>query len=186
MKRVIEFFVAFFLIIILLLPIIIISILIKLTSEGDIIHWSKRIGKNNKLFFMPKFRTMKITTPDVASHLLTNPDQHVTEIGIFLRKFSLDELPQLYSILFGQMTFVGPRPALYNQDDLIKLRTNFGVHKLKPGITGWAQVNGRDEISINQKVEFDNYYCNNKNLIFDLKIIFLTLKKTILRKNISH
>lgn len=167
-------------------PIFIIWILVKCTSPGPAIHWSKRIGKENKIFLMPKFRTMKIDTPQVATHLLTNGQSYLTSIGSFLRKSSLDELPQLWSVLTGNMNIVGPRPALYNQDDLVALRTQFEVHRIAPGVTGWAQVNGRDELPIPEKVKFDKEYLDKRSLYFDLKIILLTIYKVLLRKNIVH
>jgi O-antigen biosynthesis protein WbqP len=148
--------------------------MVKLTSKGPILYWSDRVGMDNRIFKMPKFRTMRIDTPPVATHLLTNPDAYLTPIGSFLRKFSLDELPQLWSILKGHMSFIGPRPALFNQDDLIELRTNKGIHKLVPGITGWAQINGRDDIPIPLKVKYDEYYMKNKSFFLDLKILWLT------------
>lgn len=166
--------------------IIIISLIIKLTSKGDVIHWSKRIGINNDFFWMPKFRTMKAETPQLATHLLTNGSNYSYPFGSFLRKTSLDELPQLYSVLKGDMAFVGPRPALFNQDDLKKMRTAFGIEKVRPGITGWAQINGRDEISLEKKVELDKEYLDNKNLFFDIRIIILTIVKVLGKKNISH
>jgi O-antigen biosynthesis protein WbqP len=161
-------------------------LLIKLTSKGSAIYWSERIGRNNCIFKMPKFRTMRIDTPPVATHLLQNPDQYLTPVGSFLRKSSLDELPQLWSILKGNMSFVGPRPALFNQDDLIALRTKYGVDKLTPGLTGWAQINGRDELPIPEKVKLDVEYLNNQSLHTDLKIIGLTFLKVIRREGIKH
>tara|TARA_B100000963_G_scaffold1987_1_gene1527 strand:- start:3645 stop:4214 length:570 start_codon:yes stop_codon:yes gene_type:complete len=173
--------------IVLLLPIIfVISLLIKFTSPGPIFHWSKRVGANNKIFMMPKFRTMKINTPQLATHLLQNPHDFYSPIGMWLRKYSLDEVPQLISIMRGDMHFVGPRPALYNQEDLIALRTNAGVDKLVPGVTGWAQINGRDEISIQCKVEFDLEYLYKRSFKFDFYIIFLTLLKVLRKEGISH
>jgi O-antigen biosynthesis protein WbqP len=171
---------------ILLIPFILVSILIKITSIGPVIHWSKRIGKNNQIFLMPKFRTMKIDTPQVATHLLKNGQNYLTPIGSFLRKSSLDEIPQLWSVLKGDMNFVGPRPALYNQDDLIELRSKLGVHKIAPGITGWAQINGRDELPIPEKVEFDRAYLERRSIFFDIKIIVLTFYKVLRRSNIQH
>ena len=159
---------------------------IKITSQGSILYWSERVGKDNTIFDMPKFRTMKIGTPKVATHLLGNPSDHLTIIGSFLRKTSLDELPQLWSILIGDMSLVGPRPALFNQYDLIELRTQFGVDKLTPGLTGWAQINGRDNISIREKVQFDVYYLTNISWSLDLKIILLTIYYAIRRVNVSH
>ena len=186
MKRIFEIFCSFLLISILFLPIILICLLIKIDSPGPIIYWSKRVGKNKVIFLMPKFRTMKIDTPDKATHLLENPNQHITKIGKYLRKYSLDELPQLYSLIFGNMSFVGPRPALYNQYDLIELRDKKQINSLKPGITGWAQINGRDSISIKAKVELDYFYLKNKNILLDFKILFLTLYKAIKNENVLH
>lgn len=163
-----------------------VAALIKCTSRGPALYWSSRVGRNNQLFEMPKFRTMKVETPAVATHLLSNPDQYLTPIGSFLRKSSLDELPQLWSILKGDMSFVGPRPALFNQEDLISLRTQCGVQALRPGLTGWAQVNGRDELLIPKKVELDFEYLQKESLWFDLKILFLTFVKVIRRDNVTH
>ena len=165
---------------------ILISIFIKLDSAGEIMFWSERVGIENKTFLMPKFSTMRPETPKVATHLLENPEKYHTKVGSFLRKTSLDEIPQLYSIIKGDMGFIGPRPALFNQDDLIKLRTEKGIHKLKPGVTGWAQVNGRDELSISQKVLFEEEYLNKKSFLMDISIIWLTLIKVISQDNISH
>ena len=148
--------------------------------------WSKRVGIFNKEFLMPKFRSMKLNTPQLASHLLTTPENHVTRVGRVLRKYSLDEIPQLWSVLRGNMSFVGPRPALFNQEDLISLRSQKGIDILKPGITGWAQINGRDEISIQKKIEFDEYYLKNRNFFIDMKIIYLTIFKVISKEGISH
>ncbi len=186
MKRLFDILLSFLFLIIFSIPYFIIAIFIKVTDPGPIIHWSKRIGQFNKLFSMPKFRTMKMQTPQVATHLLENPAQYVTSIGKFLRKTSLDELPQLYSILIGDMSFVGPRPALFNQDDLIELRTKRGIHLLKPGLTGWAQINGRDEISIAQKVDFDFEYTKKQSFIFDLQILVITFLKSLSSSNITH
>ena len=169
----------------LFIPFLFIVILVKFTSPGPAIHWSKRIGKNNQIFLMPKFRTMRIDTPQVATHLLDGKS-YLTPIGGFLRKSSLDELPQLWSVLKGDMSLVGPRPALFNQDDLKELRTTLGVHTIAPGVTGWAQINGRDELPIPEKVKFDKYYLDNRNLLFDIKIIFLTIYKVLKRSNIQH
>tara|TARA_Y100001936_G_scaffold249049_1_gene298339 strand:+ start:2121 stop:2669 length:549 start_codon:yes stop_codon:yes gene_type:complete len=165
---------------------LIIVILIKVTSSDPVIHQSTRIGRNNKTFKMPKFRTMKLNTPDVATHLLAEADQFVTPIGKFLRKTSLDEIPQVWSVLKGDMAFVGPRPALYNQDDLIALRTQKGIHQLTPGITGWAQIQGRDELSISKKVEMDFFYLKNRSIYFDLKVIFITVLTVLKLKGVSH
>ena len=163
-----------------------IFLLIKIDSAGPVLHWSKRVGSNNKIFLMPKFRTMFMDTPDCATHLLDNPGQHITKIGKFLRKSSLDELPQLYSVLRGDMSMVGPRPALHNQYDLIKLRTVKDIHHLRPGITGWAQVNGRDSISIQDKVEYDEQYLDKQSLFFDIKIVFLTFASVLNKQGVSH
>ncbi len=178
--------VSLILIIIFAIPLILISIIIRLTSNGPAIHWSKRVGKNNQEFLMPKFRTMKIDTPQLATHLLIDSSKYVTKIGSMLRKSSLDELPQLYSVLIGEMNLVGPRPALFNQDDLVALRTKANVHTIAPGVTGWAQVNGRDGLSIEEKVLFDSEYLKKRNLLFDLKIIILTAQNVIARVGISH
>ena len=157
-----------------------------LTSPGPALYWSDRIGRNNRLFKMPKFRSMRIDTPAVATHLLSNPEQWLTPIGSFLRRSSLDELPQLWSILKGDMSFVGPRPALYNQNDLIELRTQAGVHTLQPGLTGWAQINGRDELPIPVKVKFDIEYMQRKSFLFDLYILWMTFLKVIHRDGVTH
>lgn len=162
------------------------ALLVRLTSPGPILYWSDRVGKNNNIFKMPKFRTMRIDTPAVATHLLGDPDRWLTPVGGFLRKSSLDELPQLYSILKGDMSFVGPRPALFNQADLIALRTEKGVNRLTPGLTGWAQINGRDELPIPVKVEYDVYYLENRSFFFDLKIMILTAIKVLRRDGVSH
>lgn len=186
MKRLFDFLVVMIAAMFLLIPYIMISLLIKLTSSGTVLYWSDRVGRNNQIFKMPKFRTMRINTPAVAMHLLENPKQYLTPLGSFLRQSSLDELPQLWSILKGDMSFVGPRPALFNQDDLITLRTHYGVHKLLPGLTGWAQVNGRDELPIADKVKLDVEYLQKKSFIFDLQIIVLTFIKVLCRDGIQH
>jgi len=186
MKRLLDLILSFFLVLLLLVPILLIAGLIRLTSKGPALYWSDRVGIDNTIFKMPKFRTMRIDTPAVATHLLTNPDAYVTLIGPFLRKTSLDELPQLWSVLKGDMSFVGPRPALFNQDDLIALRTERGVHQLIPGITGWAQINGRDDLPIPIKVEFDEYYLKNQSFLFDMKILWMTFLKVIRREGVSH
>lgn len=186
MRRALDLFVCLGLFLILLLPIVVIIFSIKTTSSGPVIYWSNRVGKNNILFKMPKFRTMYLNTPTVATHLLKNPSLCLTPIGSFLRKTSLDEIPQLWSILIGDMSFIGPRPALFNQYDLIKLRTSKGVHHLTPGLTGWSQVNGRDDLSIAKKVKFDVEYLRKKSFIFDMKILYLTLIKIIRREGIHH
>ena len=162
------------------------GLLVKLTSKGKVLHWSQRVGRNNQLFTMPKFRSMRTDTPVVATHLLTSPDSFLTPVGGFLRSSSLDELPQLWSIWVGDMSFVGPRPALFNQDDLIELRTRAGVHVLTPGLTGWAQVNGRDELPISEKVALDKLYLEKQSLWFDLKILLLTFVKVARRDGVSH
>ncbi len=167
-------------------PILVIAALVRLTSSGPVIYWSSRVGRHNRPFLMPKFRSMRIDTPAVATHLLKTPDAWLTPIGSFLRKTSLDELPQLWSILKGDMTFVGPRPALFNQDDLIASRTDAGVHKLVPGLTGWAQINGRDELSIPEKVKLDADYLKRRSFSFDLWILWLTLLKVLRRDGVSH
>ena len=163
-----------------------VAALVRLTSRGPVLYWSERVGRDNQIFKMPKFRTMKIGTPAVATHLLTDPAQHLTPVGSFLRRSSLDELPQLWSIWVGDMSFVGPRPALFNQHDLIALRTEQGVHVLVPGLTGWAQVNGRDAVSIPDKAELDAEYLRHQSLGFDLTILWLTFVKVLRRDGVSH
>jgi O-antigen biosynthesis protein WbqP len=186
MKRLFDLFLAILLLILFAPILIVVAIIIKLSDPGPALYWSKRVGRHNKLFMMPKFRSMKLSTPQVATHLLTNPEQYLISIGGFIRKSSIDELPQLLSVIKGDMSFVGPRPALFNQDDLIQLRTQHGVHELVPGITGWAQINGRDEIPIPKKMAFEVEYLKQKNFLFDLKIIFLTAYKVIKKENVSH
>ena len=186
MKRIFDLFLSMIVILLLLIPIFIVFISVKFTSRGGVLYWSDRIGKNNKIFKMPKFRSMRIDTPTVATHLLDNPDSFLSPIGGFLRRSSLDELPQLFSVLKGDMSFVGPRPALFNQDDLIALRATNGVDKLLPGITGWAQVNGRDELSIPDKVELDVEYLNHQSFWLDIKILWMTFLKVIKRDGVSH
>jgi len=186
MKRIFDLILAISLLLLLSIPMFFIALLIKFTSRGPVLYWSDRVGIDNKIFKMPKFRTMRIETPPVATHLLKNPDAYLTSIGSFLRKFSLDELPQLWSILKGHMSFIGPRPALFNQDDLIELRTNKGIHKLVPGITGWAQVNGRDDIPIPLKVKYDEYYMKNKSFFMDLKILYMTLLNVAKAEGVRH
>ena len=186
MKRIFDLVMAGFLSCLLGFPILVIGVMVKLTSEGPVLYWSDRVGINNSIFRMSKFRTMRVDTPAVATHLMKNPDVYLTPIGSFLRKFSLDELPQLYSVLKGDISFVGPRPALYNQDDLIGLRTGKGIHKLIPGITGWAQVNGRDELPIPVKVEFDEYYLKNRSFALDFKILLMTFVKVVRREGVTH
>lgn len=177
---------SFCLVLALLVPILVIAGLIRLTSKGPAVYWSDRVGVENQIFRMPKFRTMLVDTPAVATHLLKDPDVYLAPLGSFLRKSSLDELPQLWSVLRGDMSFVGPRPALFNQDDLVAMRTEKGVHRLIPGITGWAQINGRDELPIPVKVEFDVYYLKNQSFLFDMKILWLTFLKVIKREGVSH
>jgi O-antigen biosynthesis protein WbqP len=186
MKRFLDIVVSFVALCFFSLPLLVISFLVKLTSKGPILYWSDRVGKNNKIFKMPKFRTMLTDTPAVATHLLADPDRYLTPIGKFLRKSSLDELPQLYNIIRGDMSFVGPRPALFNQDDLVALRTEKGIDALTPGLTGWAQINGRDELPIPVKVCFDEYYLKNESFLFDLKILWMTFIKVIQREGVSH
>ena len=186
MKRVFDFIFGLLLLVILFILILFVAITIKLTSPGPILYWSDRVGKDNAIFKMPKFRTMRIDTPAVATHLLKDTDTYLTPIGSFLRKTSLDELPQLWSVLRGDMSFVGPRPALFNQEDLIALRTAKGVHRLIPGITGWAQINGRDDLPIPVKVAFDVHYLEHCSLMFDMKILFLTLVKVLRREGVTH
>ena len=186
MKRIFDLILAAFALGIVLVPIVVVALLVKATSKGPIIYWSDRIGRNNQIFRMPKFRSMRVDTPAVATHLLQNPDQFLTPIGSFLRKSSLDELPQLWSILKGDMSFVGPRPALYNQDDLIRMRTEQGVHLVRPGLTGWAQINGRDELPIPEKVKLDVEYLRRNSIWFDLEIIFLTFLKVLRRDGVIH
>jgi len=186
MKRIIDILLSVGILIILLLPILLIALLVRFTSNGKTLYWSDRVGKNGVLFRMPKFRTMQVDTPTVATHLMTNPNAFLSPIGVFLRRLSLDELPQLFSVLKGDMSFVGPRPALFNQDDLIALRTEKGVDKLLPGITGWAQVNGRDELSIPDKVALDVEYLNRQSFWFDIKILWMTFLKVIKRDGVSH
>jgi O-antigen biosynthesis protein WbqP len=186
MKRGFDLLMALFAVLLLLLPLMIVSLAVRFTSKGPILYWSDRVGANNRIFKMPKFRSMQIGTPAVATHLLRNPNAYLTPVGSFLRKSSLDELPQLWSILKGDMSFVGPRPALFNQHDLMALRTRAGVHQLTPGLTGWAQINGRDELPIPQKVALDIEYMQRQSLIFDIKIIFLTALKVLARDNVTH
>jgi O-antigen biosynthesis protein WbqP len=186
LKRVVDLFLAAVVSLLLFVPIVLVAIFVRLTSRGPILYWSNRVGKNNKIFPMPKFRTMKIGTPVVATHLLQNPSEYLTPIGQFLRKSSLDELPQLCSIWRGDMSFVGPRPALFNQYDLIELRTKFGVDRLLPGLTGWAQINGRDDLAIPDKVNLDYEYLQKESLVFDLKILAMTALKVMQRHGVSH
>ena len=186
MKRLIDLILTLAAAILLLLPALIVSVLVKLTSKGPILYWSDRVGKNNAIFKMPKFRSMKVDTPAVATHLLDDPKSVLTPVGDFLRKSSLDELPQLWCILKGDMSFVGPRPSLFNQDDLINLRTEKHVHELIPGLTGWAQINGRDELPVSQKVDLDVEYLHHQSMWLDIKIIWLTLIKVVQKDGVSH
>jgi O-antigen biosynthesis protein WbqP len=186
MKRVFDFLLGSLAVLILFVPVLLVAISVRLTSKGAALYWSDRVGRDNKIFKMPKFRSMREGTPAVATHLLDNPKAHLTPIGSFLRKSSLDELPQLWSILVGDMSFVGPRPALFNQQDLIELRTKNKVHTLVPGLTGWAQVNGRDELPIPQKVALDVEYLTRKGFWFDIKILWMTFLKVIKRDGVSH
>jgi O-antigen biosynthesis protein WbqP len=186
MKRNFDLVIGVLVLAILILPIIAVAVAVRLTSKGPALYWSDRVGQNNEIFKMPKFRSMRLGTPAVATHLLTDPIAHMTPIGSYLRKSSLDELPQLWSILVGDMSFVGPRPALFNQDDLINLRTEQGVHKLVPGLTGWAQVNGRDELPIPQKVALDVVYLKRQSFWFDIQILWMTFVKVIRRDGVSH
>ncbi|PIG28981.1 O-antigen biosynthesis protein WbqP [Janthinobacterium sp. 35] len=186
MKRLFDLLLALMATVILALPLLIVALTVRLTSPGPVLYWSDRVGQRNRIFKMPKFRTMRIGTPAVATHLLQNPAQFLTPVGSFLRKSSLDELPQLWSILVNDMSFVGPRPALFNQDDLIALRTEHGVDRLLPGLTGWAQINGRDDLPIPQKVQLDLAYLKQQSLALDIKIIFLTFLKVIKRDGVTH
>lgn len=186
MKRYYDLSMALVGLIVLGIPMLVIALLVKLTSHGPALYWSDRVGKNNNIFRMPKFRTMKVGTPEVATHLLVDPDQYLTSFGRVLRKYSLDELPQIFSILKGDMSFVGPRPALFNQHDLIELRTQKGIHVLVPGLTGWAQVNSKHEIPIPEKVAFDEYYLYNRSVLFDVKIILMTFLKVLRREGVKH
>lgn len=186
MKRVFDVALVIFALLILCLPLLLVAFAVRLTSPGPVLYWSDRVGRHNRLFKMPKFRSMQIGTPVVATHLLQNPVAHLTPIGSFLRKSSLDELPQLWSILKGDMSFVGPRPALFNQYDLVAVRTSAGVNELLPGLTGWAQINGRDELPIPQKVKLDAEYLKRRSLAFDVYILWLTATKVIRREGVSH
>lgn len=186
MKKIFDLVLAIVALCILLIPITIVALLVKLTSRGPVVYWSDRVGRHNRIFRMPKFRTMLVGTPAVATHLLSDPKRFLTPIGSFLRKSSLDELPQLWSILRGDMSFVGPRPALFNQQDLIMLRTQHGVDQILPGLTGWAQINGRDELPIPEKVKLDVDYLKQRSLAFDIRIIFLTFIKVIRKDNVTH
>jgi O-antigen biosynthesis protein WbqP len=186
MKRVFDLLVALLAGLVLLIPLAVLALLVRLTSKGPALYWSDRVGRHNHIFKMPKFRTMRVDTPAVATHLLQDPDTYLTPIGSFLRKSSLDELPQLWSILKGDMSLVGPRPALFNQDDLITLRTQYGVHELVPGLTGWAQINGRDELPIPDKVKLDVEYLQRRSMGFDLTILWRTAMSVLRRDGITH
>ena len=186
MKRIFDIVLGISMLVVLAFPMLFIALLVRLTSDGQALYWSDRVGKNGVFFKMPKFRPMQVNTPAVASHLMKQPDKFLSPIGRFLRRSSLDELPQLFSILKGDMSFVGPRPALFNQDDLIVLREKKGVDQLMPGITGWAQVNGRDELSIADKVNFDVEYLINQSFLFDLRILWMTFVKVIKRVGVKH
>jgi O-antigen biosynthesis protein WbqP len=185
-KRLFDLGLGFMAAAVLLVPLVVLAMLVRFTSQGPALYWSDRVGRCNKIFKMPKFRTMRVGTPAVATHLLANPGAHLTPIGSFLRKSSLDELPQLWSIMMGDMSFVGPRPALFNQQDLIELRTQQNVHTLVPGLTGWAQVNGRDELPIPQKVALDAEYLQRQDFWFDIHILWLTFLKVVQRDGVSH
>jgi len=186
MKRIFDLLLGVVILALLVIPMLLILITVRLSSKGSALYWSNRIGRNNEIFKMPKFRSMLINTPDVATHLLNTPDSYLSPIGSFLRRLSLDELPQLFSVLKGEMSLVGPRPALFNQDDLTALRTEKGVDKLLPGITGWAQVNGRDELSIPDKVALDMEYLKRQSFWFDMKILWMTFSKVVKRDGVSH
>ena len=186
MKRIFDFVVGLLLLGLLAIPNLLIAVMIRVTSEGPVLYWSDRIGQRNVIFGMPKFRTMRLDTPAVATHLMNDPDAFLSPIGGFLRRTSLDELPQLISILKGDMSFVGPRPALFNQDDLVGLRTEKGVNQLIPGLTGWAQVNGRDELPIPEKVMLDVEYMEKMSFWFDMKILWMTFLKVVRRVGVSH
>jgi O-antigen biosynthesis protein WbqP len=186
MKRALDLTLALIATIIFFLPFCVLAVLVKLTSPGPVLYWSDRVGRHNRIFSMPKLRTMRVDTPVVATHLLTNPEQFLSPIGGFLRKSSLDEIPQLWCILCGDMSVVGPRPALFNQYNLIELRTNCDVHLVRPGLTGWAQVNGRDELAIADKVKYDHDYMSRQSLAFDVKVIFLTMLKVLRRDGVVH
>jgi O-antigen biosynthesis protein WbqP len=186
MKRFFDLILGLFAGFVLLLPVLLVAMAVRMTSQGPALYWSDRVGRNNVIFKMPKFRSMRVGTPAVATHLLADVQAHLTPIGSFLRKSSMDELPQLLSILAGDMSFVGPRPALFNQQDLIALRTEQGVHTLVPGLTGWAQVNGRDELPIPEKVKLDVAYLQRQSLWFDIRILWLTFVKVLRRDGVSH
>lgn len=186
MKRLFDLLLAILLMVIFSIPLLVLCLMVRLTSKGPAIYWSDRVGRNNQIFRMAKLRTMKIDAPVIATHLISDPQALLTPIGGFLRKSSLDEIPQLWNILIGDMSFVGPRPALFNQDDLIDLRTQKLVHMLRPGLTGWAQVNGRDELAIPDKVKLDAEYLDRQSFRFDVTILYLTFLKVIRRDGVSH
>ena len=186
MKRLFDISVGLLLFILLVIPILLVAVSIKVTSKGSVLYWSERVGRENVNFMMPKFRSMLVNTPQVATHLMIDPDEYLSPIGGFLRRSSLDEIPQLFSVLRGDMSFVGPRPALFNQDDLVALRTEQGVDKLMPGLTGWAQVNGRDELPIPEKVALDVEYMERQSFVFDVYILWLTVLKVVKRDGVSH
>ena len=186
MKRLFDLLLVLCAMVVLAFPIAVVAIAVRLTSAGSALYWSDRVGRHNAIFKMPKFRSMRVGTPAVATHLLADARSHLTPIGSFLRKSSLDELPQLWSILVGDMSFVGPRPALFNQHDLIELRTQLGVHELVPGLTGWAQINGRDELPISEKAMLDVEYLHRKSMWFDTRILWMTFVKVIQRDGITH
>ena len=186
MKRMFDLFLALAAVVVRAAPVLLVALMVRLASPGPVLYWSDRVGRHNKLFKMPKFRSMRVGTPAVATHLLADPKAYLTPIGSFLRKSSLDELPQLWSILAGDMSFVGPRPALFNQHDLVEMRTGFGVHELVPGLTGWAQINGRDELPISDKVKLDVEYLQRQSLWLDICILWMTFVKVIRRDGITH
>ncbi len=186
MIRILDLFFALLAALIFSWLIFLIAVIVRLTSPGAILYWSSRVGKGNVLFMMPKFRTMRVDTPAVATHLLVNPVSYLTPVGSFLRRSSLDELPQLWCILNGQMSLVGPRPALFNQTDLISLRTKFGIELLPPGLTGWAQINGRDDMPISEKVRYDYEYAQRRSAMFNLKILCITFLKVLQQDGVSH
>ncbi|MEI7612314.1 MAG: sugar transferase [Betaproteobacteria bacterium] len=186
MKRLFDLLLALIALLALAVPALILCVIVRATSRGPIFYWSDRVGRSNMIFKMPKFRSMRVDTPHVATHLLDNPGSYLTPIGSFLRRSSLDELPQLWSILKGDMSFVGPRPALFNQNDLISLRTEYGVHELVPGLTGWAQINGRDELAISKKVALDAEYMHRRSIFFDGYILWKTVIKVVKRDGVSH
>jgi O-antigen biosynthesis protein WbqP len=186
MKRILDLLMGLTAMAFFFIPFCLLALLVRVTSPGPVLYWSDRIGRNNALFKMPKLRTMRVDTPVVATHMLTNPEQFLTPVGAFLRKSSLDEIPQLWCIVRGDMSVVGPRPALFNQYDLIEMRTSCGVHAVRPGLTGWAQVNGRDELALGDKVRYDQDYLRYQSLVFDLKVILLTVMKVMRREGVAH